>query len=352
VNASPAADSLPALLVYDSELILVSVRGERRVPYASFHTGYKRTVLATDELLQAVCLPRRFTGYFGHSRKVGARNAQAISKVCIAALGRVADRVVDDVRIAMGSVAPVPLRLTETERTLKGKAINSELLLLARKAVAAEIRPIDDIRSTARYRAAVAGNLVAEFLRRLSSEQMGAEHEQVADALARWNRLPIDEAMQAILPCCGSTAWAQGMVARRPLADGAALVAVSNETWRSLTPSDWMEAFQSHPRIGESRPSSEKPQSPPAQSVEWSAQEQRKVGHAEAQEKITLADANREYERRFNRIFIVCATGKSAPEILEILRRRLNNDAATELGEAAEQQRQITEVRLRKWLQA
>jgi OHCU decarboxylase len=352
VNASPAADSLPALLVYDAELILVSIRGERRLPYASFHTGYKKTLLAADELLQAVCLPRRFTRYFSYARKVGARNAQAISKVCIAALGCIAGRVVEDVRIALGSVAPVPLRLTETEQTVRGKAIDSELLLLARKVVAAEVRPIDDIRSTARYRAAVAGNLVAEFLNRLSSEQMGAEQEQVADALARWNRLPIDEAMQAILPCCGSKAWAQGMVARRPFADEAALVAASNERWRSLTESDWMEAFQSHPRIGESRTSSPEPRSQTAQSVEWSAQEQRDVEDAEAAVKIALAEANREYERRFNRIFIVCATGKSAPEILEILRRRLKNDADTELHEAAEQQRQMSEIRLRKWLQA
>jgi OHCU decarboxylase len=345
VNASPAADSLPALLAYDSELILVSVRGERRLPYASFHTGYKKTQMEPDELVKAVCLPRRFAGYFSHARKVGSRNAQAISKVCVAALGRLADGVVEDVRIALGSVAPVPLRLTETEQAVTGKAIDSGLLLLARKAVAAEIRPIDDIRSTARYRAAVAGNLVAEFLNRLSSEQPGAERGD--DVLARWNGSSVDEATQAILPCCGSKAWAQGMVARRPLADESALVATSNETWHSLTQSDWMEAFQSHPRIGESRPS----QSRPAQSVEWSAQEQRNVGHAEAVEKSALADTNREYERRFNRIFIVCAAGKSAPEILEILRRRLKNDAETELHEAAEQQRQITEIRLRKWLQ-
>src|SRR6202043_2755786 len=122
VNASPAADSLPALLVYDSELILVSVRGERRLPYTSFHTGYKKTLLAADELLQSVCLPRRFAGYFSHARKVGARNSQAISKVCIAALGRADDGVVEDVRIALGSVAPVPLRLTETEQTVRGRS--------------------------------------------------------------------------------------------------------------------------------------------------------------------------------------------------------------------------------------
>jgi len=351
-NASPAADSLPALLVYGSDLILVSVRGERRLPYASFHTGYKKTLLAPDELLQAVCLPRRFSGYFTHARKVGARNAQAISKVCIAALGRMADGVVEDARIALGSVAAVPLRLTETEQTVRGKAINSELLQLARKAVAAEVRPIDDIRSTASYRTVVAGNLVAEFLNRLASEPTGAERGVVGDVLARWNRLPIEEAMRAILPCCGSKAWAQRIVARRPLVDEAALVVASDDTWRNLNRSDWMEAFHSHPRIGEARASQSLPgQSPLAQAVAWSAGEQRNVADAEAAVKIALADANQQYERRFNRIFIVCATGKSAPEILEILRRRLKNDPETELHEAAEQQRQITEIRLRKWLQ-
>jgi len=344
VNASPAADSLPALLVYDAELILASVRGERRVSYLGFHTGYKTTLLAPDELVLAVCLPRRFAGYFSHARKVGARNAQAISKVCIAALGRMADGVVEDVRIALGSVAPVPLRLTRTEQIVRGKKIDSDLLLRTGASVAAEIRPIDDIRSTARYRSAVAGNLVAEFLNRLSSGQLATGRE--LNVLARWNRSSTDEAVSAILPCCASKAWAQGMAARRPLADETALIAASNETWRSLTRSDWMEAFQSHPRIGETRPSL----ATPAQSVEWSAQEQRDAADAEAAVKLSLAEANREYEQRFHRIFIVCATGKSAAEILEILRVRLDNDAETELHEAAEQQRQITELRLRKWL--
>jgi OHCU decarboxylase len=347
VNASPAADSLPALLVYDAELILVSVRGQRRLPYASFHIGYKKTVLAQDELVQAVRLPRRFSRYFNHARKVGARNAQAISKVCIAALGRLGNGVLEDVRVALGSVAPVPLRLTETEQALKGKPIDADLLLLARRATAAEIRPIDDIRSTVRYRAAVAGNLVVEFLNRLNSAQKSAESGGGKNVLARWNRLPVDEAMSSILPCCGSSAWAQRMVARRPLGDESAMLAASDETWRNLTRSDWMEAFNSHPRIGESRAA----HSPPAQSVEWSAQEQRNVADANAAAKVALANANREYERRFNRIFIVCATGKSALEILEILLRRLNNDAESELQEAAEEQRQIIEIRLRKWLQ-
>jgi CO/xanthine dehydrogenase FAD-binding subunit len=169
VNASPAADSLPALLAYEAELILVSVRGERRVPYRDFHTGYKKTKLAPDELIQAVCLARRFSGYLAYVRKVGARNAQAISKVCIAALGRCSGSVVQDIRIALGSVAPVPLRLTETERLVTEKMISPSLLVLARKTAIAAIQPIDDIRSTAKYRAAVAGNLVAEFLEKLGA---------------------------------------------------------------------------------------------------------------------------------------------------------------------------------------
>jgi putative cofactor-binding repeat protein len=171
VNASPAADSLPALLVYEAELILVSARGERRMPYRSFHTGYRKTQLAEDELVRAVCLRRTFSGYVQHARKVGARNAQAIAKVCIAALGRVKNRSIEDVRIALGSVAPVPMRLTEAERLLNGKRIDPQLIALANRTAANEIKPIDDIRSTARYRAAVAGNLVEQFLGRLVTSE-------------------------------------------------------------------------------------------------------------------------------------------------------------------------------------
>jgi CO/xanthine dehydrogenase FAD-binding subunit len=169
VNASPAADSLPALLAYDVDLILVSARGERRLPYKDFHTGYKKMKLAPDELIRAICMARRFSGYLACARKVGARNAQAISKVCMAALGRRVGGVVEDVRIAVGSVAPVPIRLLETEQLIAGKPVEASLLALARETAAAEIRPIDDIRSTAKYRAAVVGNLVAEFLAELGA---------------------------------------------------------------------------------------------------------------------------------------------------------------------------------------
>jgi CO/xanthine dehydrogenase FAD-binding subunit len=171
VNASPAADSLPALLAYEAELILVSVRGERRVPYVGFHTDYKKMNLQPDELIRSICLRRDLSGYFHFARKVGARNAQAISKLCIAAVGRIAGgttaNVVGDVRIALGSVAPTPIRLTEVEQMVQGQSITPELLQSVKRAAMNSIQPIDDIRSTAKYRSAVAANLVAEFLNQL-----------------------------------------------------------------------------------------------------------------------------------------------------------------------------------------
>ena len=342
VNASPAADSLPALLAYEAELILVSARGERRVPYTVFHTGYKTTLLAPGELIRAICIPRSFAWYVSYSRKVGTRSAQAVSKVCIAALGRVENGTIRDVRIALGSVAPVPIRLAQTERLLNGKALDPALALLAAKTAAGEVQPIDDIRSTAKYRAAVVANLIVEFLGKLSGSS-----ETASDALRRWNALPAGEAEREILPCCGSRAWARGMAARRPLANQASLLAFSDETWRNLGEADWMEAFRSHPRIGESQ--AERPGE--ARAAAWSAREQSDARAAGDEVKHALAEANREYERRFGRIFIVCASGKAAAEILQILRKRLHNDPQAELEESAEQQRQITQIRLKRWLQ-
>ena len=167
--------------------------------------------------------------------------------------------------------------------------------------------------------------------------------------LARWNVLPPSVAMNEILPCCGSRAWATQMVARRPL-DEAAVLPASDEIWSSLTEADWQEAFSSHPRIGESTGlQSSKAVRP--QSAAWSAQEQQIVTESDDSAKLALSEANRIYENRFHRIFIVCATGKPPGEILRILRERLENDDVTEMREAAEQQRQITQIRLRKWLQ-
>jgi OHCU decarboxylase len=354
VNASPAADSLPALLVYDAELVLASVRGERRIAYRKFHKGYKQTDLAAGELVRSVCLPRKFSTYLAYARKIGTRNAQAISKVCIAALGRVekkvisgrVDVVLDDVRIALGSVAPTPIRLGQTERVLNGKSLDDSLLALAQQTAAAEIKPISDIRSTARYRAAVVRNLIGEFLttlREAGTSQSGA--------LARWNHLPVSEAQNEILACCGSMAWAREMACRRPMGNEAELLSVASEVWKSLTGPDWEQAFKSHPRIGESQAGQPPRAANAAQRTSaWSAKEQIGVSTAADALKVALAEANLEYEKRFRRTFIVCATGKSASEILAIIRQRLENDDETEFREAAEQQRQITQIRLKKWL--
>jgi len=168
----------------------------------------------------------------------------------------------------------------------------------------------------------------------------------VSEVLACWNALPQEEAVRDILPCCGSRTWAAGMASKRPMDEEAALLAASDEIWRGLGEADWLEAFQSHPRIGESR--AEK--AAPAESSAWSEQEQQMAATADEAIKMALKRGNRKYERKFGRIFIVCATGKSASEILEILRRRLHNDDATELQLAAEEQRQIMHIRLKKWI--
>jgi len=167
----------------------------------------------------------------------------------------------------------------------------------------------------------------------------------MSEVLARWNQLSDQEAALEILDCCGSSVWARELAHSRPIADEASLVAASDEIWNRLGVQDWVEAFSKHPRIGERKT----PQQASAQSAKWSAQEQQNldaVGEAQS----ALLQANLDYEQRFGRIFIVCATGKSAQEMLGILQRRLQNDAATELRAAAEEQRKITNLRLKKWL--
>lgn len=339
-NASPAGDSLPALLAYDAELMLISNRGTRRVPYGSFHMGYKKTALERGELIHSICLPRRQSAEVSYARKAGTRNAQAISKVCIAARARTSAGVLEDVRIAAGSVGPFPLRLAKIERLLEGKRLDQALIDSVSKAVYSEIQPIDDIRSTARYRAAVCANLLGEFLEKL------AEESGPGEVLSRWNALPLDAAAAAVLPCCGSNEWAQRLALARPFADENSLFSASDEIWRGLSEADWDQAFRRHPRLGESNAS----KSSGAQSSAWSAQEQGKIAGSDDSAKLELAEANRQYEKQFGRIFILCATGKTAAEVLEAIRRRLRNDRQTELLEAAEQQRQITRIRLRKWL--
>jgi CO/xanthine dehydrogenase FAD-binding subunit len=169
VNASPAADSPPALLAYDAEIELVSTRGSRWLPYQGFHTGYKQMQIDSDELLARIRLPRNTTGLTHYYRKVGTRKAQAISKVCFAAVGKIDQGLIDDTRIVVGSVAPVVVRCIQTENVLRGRKPDDETVALACTTLLQEISPIDDIRSTAKYRLQVAKNLLADFLTTLST---------------------------------------------------------------------------------------------------------------------------------------------------------------------------------------
>jgi CO/xanthine dehydrogenase FAD-binding subunit len=170
VNGSPAADSSPALLVYDAEVELVSVRGRRRVPYSDFHTGYKSNVLAKDELLFAVHLPRRFAKHWQYLRKVGTRRAMAISKVALAGTALIEKGQVSEIRLAAASLAAFPARLFRTEHAVRGASVTAESIQAARTALLAEALPIDDIRSTAEYRRTVGANLLEEFLHELQAE--------------------------------------------------------------------------------------------------------------------------------------------------------------------------------------
>ena len=167
VNASPAADSPPALLAYDATLQLISTRGIRTMPYRDFHLSYKKTALAPNELLHSITISRNWKGYKSYIRKVGTRNAQAISKVAIAVLARTQNSLIKDIRIGAASLRETPVRLTATEHSLLNQPITPATIAAARAAILSETLPIDDIRSTAKYRAAIAANLLEEFLRTL-----------------------------------------------------------------------------------------------------------------------------------------------------------------------------------------
>jgi len=163
-NASPAADSPPALLAYDAELELVSAGGVRRVSYERFHSAYKVMDLAPGEIIHRIILPRRRGGWRQTYTKVGTRNAQAISKVCLAAVLDLDGTRVRDARVALGSVAPIVVRCVQAEAALRGQTLDGALSTAAAAALAEDISPIDDVRSTARYRMRVAQNLLIQFL--------------------------------------------------------------------------------------------------------------------------------------------------------------------------------------------
>ena len=162
--------------------------------------------------------------------------------------------------------------------------------------------------------------------------------------LAAFDQLSREKAMALLEECCGSSEWAARMERARPFASLEALLQKSDEIWWSLRTEDWLEAFRAHPKLGES------PAKVASRSASWSQGEQaRIVEDTGAQDE--LRRLNREYEERFGWIFILCATGKSAADVLSALKRRMNNDETAELREAAEQQNEITKLRLRKAFQ-
>lgn len=161
------------------------------------------------------------------------------------------------------------------------------------------------------------------------------------------NKLAPDEARKELLKCCGATRWAETVERQRPYASLEQLIGNANDVWWSLDQNDWLEAFRSHPKIGERKAAN----AVSAQSQQWSAQEQQGVQNAPQGAIVKLAQLNADYEKKFGFIFIVCATGKSTDEILALLEQRLPNDVSVELPIAAAEQAKITELRLRKLLE-
>jgi 2-oxo-4-hydroxy-4-carboxy-5-ureidoimidazoline decarboxylase len=166
------------------------------------------------------------------------------------------------------------------------------------------------------------------------------------DALKRLDALPKPEALAAFLRCCGSRRWAQAMASGRPYGDEAALQAAAERAFAPLARADWLEAFSRHPRIGERSTLAARF----ASTAGWSVAEQGGVAGAGVEVLDALLQANRDYEARFGHIFIVCASGKGAEEMLALLRERLPNEPEAELEIAAAEQRKITAIRLKKLL--
>ena len=167
------------------------------------------------------------------------------------------------------------------------------------------------------------------------------------DALQRLNALPEKQAEAELLKCCGSTVWARRMAGERPFNDFQELLRSADAVWWALDAEDWLEAFSRHPKIGER----ESARAQDRDARQWSEQEQAGTNSADEETRLALAEANREYERKFGHIYIICATGKTADQMLSILKERLQHDADKELRVAAEEQRRITHLRLQKLLE-
>lgn len=169
---------------------------------------------------------------------------------------------------------------------------------------------------------------------------------RMTKALELINLVKPRQAESIFKDCCGSAKWASRMTASRPFASESELIDKAANIWNDLEPEDWLEAFSAHPKIGETKAAPIQQQ----RSAEWSAGEQAGMISADDLLRQELAHANREYVEKFGFIFIVCASGKSASEMLELCRARISNDRKTEIAIAAREQQKITEIRLKKLL--
>ncbi len=168
-GSSPAGDTLPCLLAYDARVVLASTAGTRSVAYENYCTGYRQTEKRADELITEILFPKPTPTTKHYWCKAGTRLAQSISKVMVAGCGEMDGDRIGWVRVAAGSVGPVPLLLDEVSSVVAGQKLDGDLLADARKAARSGIAPIDDVRSTAQYRSTVAANLVARFLEGMAS---------------------------------------------------------------------------------------------------------------------------------------------------------------------------------------
>ena len=169
--------------------------------------------------------------------------------------------------------------------------------------------------------------------------------------LSKWNLADQDSAVSSLLSCCASPRWATAVAFKRPFSDEAQLFSAADQVWSTMEEPDWLEAFKAHPRIGQAI-GEQKAAHGSEQSVTWSRQEQASTAAADDAVLAELAAKNLRYEELFGMTYIVCATGKSADQMLQILRERLGNDRETEMRRAVEEQRLILGIRLKKWLRS
>ncbi len=174
------------------------------------------------------------------------------------------------------------------------------------------------------------------------------DYKDIEGPVARLNRLSRDDAYAELLKCCGSTRWAREVAALKPFWDVTQVVIIGHRVWSELQEDDWLEAFRAHPKIGETKAKAEVTE----QEKRWSEGEQARAREASDDTRAALAEANREYEESFGFIFIICASGRTAEEILSALRERMRNERDAELRVAASEQWNITELRLRKFFDA